>query len=72
MAVSFLCTRVRGPDTNEYKNLARVMKFMQGNIFLPLISSIDKSGNIKWYVDAAFAVQKDMRSHTGVFLTMGT
>ena len=34
--------------------------------------SIDKSGNIKWYVDTAFTVHKDMRSHTGGFMTMGT
>ena len=26
IAVSFLCTRVRGPATDEYKNLTRVMK----------------------------------------------
>ena len=37
-----------------------------------MILSIDKSGNIKWYVDASFAVHKDMRSHTGGFMTMGT
>ena len=37
-----------------------------------MILSIYKSGNINWYVDAAFAVNKDMRSHTGVFVTMGT
>ena len=34
--------------------------------------SINKSGNIKWYIDAAFAVNNDMRIHTGGFLTMGT
>ena len=34
--------------------------------------SIDKSVNIKWYVDASFAAHKDMRSHTGGFMTMGT
>ena len=33
---------------------------------------MDKSGDIKWYVDALFAVQKDMMSHTGGFMTMGT
>ena len=33
--------------------------------------SIDKSGNIKWYIDAAFTVHKDMGSHTGGFMTMG-
>ena len=49
-----------------------MMKYIQGTIGLPLILSIDKSGNIKWYVDASFAVHKDMRRHTGGFMTMGT
>ena len=48
------------------------MKYIQGTIGLPLILSIDNSGNIKWYVDAYFAVHKDMRSHTGGLMTMGT
>ena len=48
------------------------MKYIQGTIGLPLILSIDKSLNIKWYVDASFAVHKDMRSHTGGFMTMGS
>ena len=47
------------------------MKYIQGTIGLPLILSINKSGNIKWYVDAVFEVYKDMRSHTGGFTTMG-
>ena len=48
------------------------MKHIKGTIGLPLILSIDKSGNIKWYVDASFAVHKDTRSHTGGFMNMGT
>ena len=63
---------MRGPDTDEYKNLARVTKYIQRSICLPLILSTDKSRNIKWYVDASFAVHKDMRSHTGGFMTMRT
>ena len=47
-------------------------KYIQGTIGLPLILSIKKSGNIKWYVDSDFAVHKVMRSHTGGFMTMGT
>ena len=34
--------------------------------------SINKSENVNWYVDAAFSVHRDMRSHTGGFMTMGT
>ena len=51
LAVPFLCTRVKGPDTDDYKNLASVIKYIQGHIGLPLIFSINKSRNIKWYVD---------------------
>ena len=63
---------MRGPDTDDYKKLERLMKYIQGAIGVPLILSIDKSGNIKWYIDAAFAVHKDMRSHTGGIMNMGT
>jgi hypothetical protein len=33
--------------------------------------SADDSQTIKWYVDAAFGVHKDMRSHTGATMTLG-
>ena len=72
LSVSFPCTRVRGPNIDDYKKLGRVMKYIQGNIVPPLILSIYKSGNIKWYIDAPFAVHKDMRSHNSGFMTMGT
>ena len=48
------------------------MKYTQGTIGLPLILSIEKSGNMKQYVDAAFAVNKNMRIHTSGFMTMVT
>ena len=52
--------------------MVRVTNYIQGTIGLPLILSIKKSGNIKWYIDAAFGLHKDMRSHTCGFMTMGT
>ena len=70
--VSFLFNRVIGIYTDYYKNLSRLMNYIQGNIGLPLILSIDKLGNIKWYVDSAFVVHKDMMSHAGGFMNMGT
>ena len=60
------------PGTDDYTNLARVMKYIQGTIGLPLILSIDKSGNIQWYVNVSFVVHKDMRIHNGDFMTMET
>ena len=31
----------------------------------------DNSQELKWYVDAAFVVHPDMKSHTGVVFTLG-
>jgi hypothetical protein len=33
--------------------------------------SADDTQTIRWYIDAAFAVHKDMRSHTGAVLMLG-
>ena len=38
---------------------------------LVLTLSADDSYELKWWVDAAFAVHPDMRSHTGAVMTMG-
>ena len=62
---------MRGIETNDYKKLSRVTTYNLGTIGLPLFLSINRQGNIKWYVDAAFELNKDMRSHTGGFMTMG-
>jgi hypothetical protein len=71
LTVSFLCTRVRAPDVDDYKKLGRLMKYLRATIGLPLILGINASGKIRWYVDAAFAVHNDMKSHTGAMMTMG-
>ena len=32
---------------------------------------IDGTNTLCWYVDAAFGVHRDMKSHTGMIMTMG-
>ena len=71
LAVAFLCTRVKDPDTDDWKKLTRVMKYLRATIGLPLILGIDDTGVLRWHVDAAFAVHNDMKSHTGATLTLG-
>ena len=63
---------MREYDIDGYNNFARIVKYIQGTIGIQLILSIIKSGNIKWYVGAAFSVQNEMRIHIGGFMTMGT
>ena len=39
--------------------------------FLPLVLSIDESGDVAMHVDGACAVHNDDKGHSGLFLTMG-
>ena len=70
-AVSFLCTRVKHPDTDDYKKLARVMRYLRGTINMPLTLEATNIRIVKWYVDSSFAVHPDMKSHTGGAMTLG-
>jgi hypothetical protein len=70
-AVAFLTTRVKRPDTDDYKKLTRVIKYLRGTPNLALTLEADNTHIIKWWVDASFAIHKDMKSHTGGTLSLG-
>jgi hypothetical protein len=69
--VAFMCTRVRAPDSDDYKKLTRCMRYLRQSIALPLVLEADDANIIKWFVDGAFAVHNDMKSHTGAYMTLG-
>jgi Reverse transcriptase (RNA-dependent DNA polymerase) len=70
-AVAFLCTRVKHPDYDDYKKLARVIKYLQTTDKLELTLEAHNIGNIQWWVDALYAIHPDMRGHTGGIFTLG-
>ena len=70
-AVSFLCTRVKNPDTDDWKKLNRCMNYLADTPGLHLTVSMTGTPTINWWVDASFAVHPDMRSHTGATVSMG-
>jgi hypothetical protein len=70
-AVAFLTTRVKGPDTDDYKKLARVMKYPRGTKEMGLTLEADDNQLVKWWIDASFAVHPDMKGHTGGVMSMG-
>jgi hypothetical protein len=47
------------------------MEYLRVDGLCPLILSTNGSEVLMWYVNASFAVQPNMRSHTGRGLTMG-
>jgi hypothetical protein len=49
----------------------RVLSFLKGTITDVLMLEADDTNILTWYIDAAFAVHADMKSHTGAVFTMG-
>ena len=70
-ATTFLCTRCKVPTVQDWGKLVRKMKFLRQTMEDVLTLSADGSGIVRWYVDAAFAVHDDMKSHSGGNCTLG-
>ena len=70
-AVSFLATRVQSPTTEDEKKLWRCIAYLKKYPNLRLTLRADDDHLMHWWVDAAFAVHHDMRSHTGGTFSMG-
>jgi len=68
-AVAFLCTRVRNPDKDDYKKLTRVIQYLRATKDITL--SIEPNNSPRWWVDSSYAIHLDMKSHTGIFMTIG-
>ena len=71
-SVSFLATRVTEPNEGDWTKLVKMMNYLQATKDDVAAMSADDTNTVKWYVDASFAVHKDMRSHTGATLTLGS
>jgi hypothetical protein len=70
-ANAFLTTRVHGPDKDDWTKLVHLMRYIRGTRTMPLILSASRSGILKWWVDASFAVHPNMRGHSGGGLSLG-
>ena len=70
-AISFLATKVREPDNDDWDNLVHQMKHIRGTRNLPLILSSNGSGILKYWINGSCTVHPNMRGHTGGGLSMG-
>ena len=71
VAVAFLCTRVKNPTEEDYKKLGWLIRYVGETIHVPLILEVNDSKTLIWNVDASYAVNNDMKSHTGISLSLG-
>jgi hypothetical protein len=52
--------------------LKRLLKYIRGTIYMPLILKADCLNIVKWWVDASYARHGDCKGHTGATMSMGT
>jgi hypothetical protein len=69
--VSYLTTRVTQPNVSDWNKLGRAIKYLRGSKDLWLTLEVKDDLTIEWWVDASFAVHPDMRSHTGITMSLG-
>ncbi len=70
-AITFLATRVKCPDKDNYKNWARAIRYLQGTkeLVMPLVA--DSTHIIKWWIDVSFTIHKNMERQIGAMMAMG-
>ena len=69
--LSYLTTIVQSPNIHDWYKLPRTCKYLHINCHLPLILEGGSLNSIKWYIDVEFVMHHNMRSHTGMMMTMG-
>ena len=70
-AVSFLMKRVSKSDTDDWIKLKRLIGFIQRTIDEIRVIGAASLPEIMSYVDSAYAVHENMRSHTGGLVSFG-
>jgi hypothetical protein len=70
-AVSFLCTRVQSATEEDEKKLLRVLGYLKSTVGKVLYLRAAGSVQVRAYIDAAYALHSDSRSHTGVIIFVG-
>ena len=63
--MAFLCARVLSPDADDWGKLIGLMGHMMGTEDLALALEPSECLITGWFVDGAFAVHNDHKSHTG-------
>ena len=69
-AISFLSTKVKQPTTNDMKKLDHILKYL--NFTKDYKTKYQpQSLQLFAYIDASYALHKDMKGQTGIIITLG-
>jgi len=67
--IAFLSIRVQEMNENDLSKLMRIRNYLKDTADEVLNLEADNTQTTRWYEDAAFAVHKDTKSHTGSVMT---
>ena len=70
-SVGFLSRRVRNPTKQDLLKLHRVLRYLNETKHLGLTLRPDQDLSVISFIDASYAVHHDMKSQTGVAITLG-
>ena len=70
--LSFLMKRVLGPNEEDGRKLSRYIGYAEGTADIPLRLGCHLPPRVTTFIDASFATHPDMKSHSGVCITLGT
>ena len=72
LAISFLCTRVATPTIGDETKLKRVFAYLNETKCMKRLIGMNGLSYIQTWIDASYAIHRDMRGHTGGIISLGT
>lgn len=70
-AVNFLCTRVQCSTAEDWRKLQRVLKYVNSTKELGIVLEADTMLKVWVYIDAAYGIHPDGKSHSGLYVSIG-
>ena len=70
-AISFLTTRVRDPDIDDWKKLQRLMQYLENTKGFVSTLRADSMSILRWFIDGSHTTHPDCKGHTGAAFTLG-
>jgi hypothetical protein len=71
LAIAFMCTRVSCSTTQDWGKLKRLLQYLRRTMGDVLTIGADSLEKLVTWVDAAYGVHEDMKSHTGGAMSFG-
>ena len=69
--MSFLTTRVKKPDKDDWGKLKRALKYLNETRRLKLIFTIESMGVIEWFIDGSHNTHWECKGYGGAMMVMG-